>query len=69
MNNRPQGIRRPHGTAGRLLWATEDRNKTMHARRACVRNWMVDQASRPRDRGRYPIETGISRLACRDVVP
>lgn len=29
-----------------------DQNQTMHARRACVRNWMVDQAFRPRDRGR-----------------
>ena len=36
-NHRPQGNRRPRGTAGRLLGATEDRNKTLHGRRACVR--------------------------------
>ena len=48
--NRPQGNRRTHGTAGRLLWATENRNNPMHARRRRRPRTWLNHARRPRDR-------------------
>ena len=55
MNHRPQGNRRPHGTAGRLLRATQDRNNPMHARRRRRPRQWLNHARRPRDRERYPV--------------